>query len=396
MDVIEQARAFMEAAKDMSRKALWDAMMQLPKSVRDAYRDMEKASHFVPENEVVASRQELLSPSRTYKLVVTQFSTGPNTWKYSQGIVYRNDDDRPIATVQRNYGHFPYLFIEGHPKGDFLVCGQDYQGQTVIELRSGTRREAMSEGSDGGGGFCWAGYTFHAPSKILVVDGCHWACPNEYRFFDFSDPMSGWPPIETDGIVDVDEIAPVIEGEVVRCVFTREPDPDEDDTDEEAVKKAARRVDVIQTFRREGHKLVTIEEWVSDHEKLRRVEREEAAKKHEAWLAHFKATDPLYLAYEKLVADPALSPKFHLRTGQTHEGWCPDFDRKERRCWRRIVTHEGGKGPTVDLEWAVETGPIKLTLFRDGRADGNRFFEHSVDGMEQAVAFAKQYARESR
>ena len=25
----------------------------------------------------------------------------------------------------------------------------------------------------------------------LAVDGCHWACPYEYRFFDFTDPARG-------------------------------------------------------------------------------------------------------------------------------------------------------------------------------------------------------------
>jgi hypothetical protein len=343
----------------------------------------------------------ILSPSGTYKLAISMFSTGGESWNYSQGIVYRNDvgrgaaanetDDRPIATIQRNYGAFPYLFVEGHPKGDFLVCGQDYQGQTVIELGSGTRRDAMSEGSEQGTGFCWAAYAFDAPSKILVVDGCLWACPYEYRFFDFSDPMSGWPPIETEGYVDVDEKPPVIEGDLVRCFLTRDADPDEGDAGERAPRTRPRPVDAILTFRREGLRLVAVEEWVSDHEKARRVEREEAAKKYEAWLASFKATDPLYLAYERLVEDPAR----RVSVGRTYEGWCPDFHLEERRCCRRIVEREGANGATIDLEWAVDTGPIKLVLYRDSRADGHKFFEHSVLGMEQAFAFAEEYARES-
>jgi hypothetical protein len=392
MNTIDQARAFMERTKGMSREELWEAAKELPKDVQTAFWEMRKASYFVPENDVDGSRKEILSPSGMYKLVVSEFSTERGRWHYSQGLVYRKDDDQPIAVVQRNYGDFPYLFIEDHPKGAFLVCGKDYQGQTVIELATGNRRDHMSDGSDSGTGFCWVNYRFDAPSNILVVDGCFWACPWEYRFFDFTDPMSGWPQIETEDYVDVDDKWPVIEGDIVRCYVTREPDPDEDDTDEEVAKKPSRSMDVVRTFRREGLKLVALEEWVSDHEKGRRVERAEIEKKYEAWLATFKATDPLYLAQAKLAEDPALSPESWVAFGETNDGWCPHFSVKERKCWRRIVTHKGKTGATVDLEWAVETGPIKVVLYRDGNSDGHKFFEHSVDGMEQAFAFARAYA----
>ncbi len=96
----------------------------------------------------------------------------------------------------------------------------------------------MSEGSDEGVGFCWAAYRFDAPTNILVVNGCHWACPYEYRFFDFSDPMAGWPQIEADGTVEGDEKEPDIEGDIVRCYRTRDPDDDEGDTDEGAGEEA--------------------------------------------------------------------------------------------------------------------------------------------------------------
>ncbi len=138
---------------------------------------------------------------------------------------------------------------------------------------------------------------------------------------------------------------------------------------------------------------MTIEEWISDHETDRRARRQEAERQYQAWLANFKATDPLYLAHLKLVEDPALSPDSRMSVGRTYDGWCAGFTLDERRYCRRIVTHRGENGPTVDLEWAVDTGPIKLVLYRDGKSDGHKFFEHSVAGMEQAFARARAHAR---
>jgi hypothetical protein len=393
MNIIDEARAFMEKARDMTQEALGDAVKLLPKGVRDAYWKMRKAAYFAPENEKPESRKEILSLSGRYKLVISRFATGPGRWDYAQGKVFRRDVDEPIAVVQRNYGSFPHLFVEDHNGHDYLVCGEDYQGQTVIELDSGARRDLMSDGSDRGFGFCWSSYKFDAATKLLVVCGCHWACPYEFRFFDFSRPMDGWPMLETDECIGNDEKAPVIEGETIRCFGTREPDDDEEDTDEEAAKKPDQPVDVVTTYRRKGLKLVLVEEWVSDYEKDRRQKREEAEKKYEAWLADFKASDPLYLAYAKLVEDPALTPESYMSMGQTYEGWCPDFQWRERRFCRRIITHKERKGLTVDLEWAVDAGPIKLIVYRDGKRMEEKFWTHSAVAMAEAFAYAKSLSR---
>jgi hypothetical protein len=389
----EQARAFLETARAMTEEAVEAALEALPKTVRDAYWALRKAARFEPKNERPDSREECLSPSARYRLVTSAFSTGPVSWEYSQGVVYRLGDDGAIATVQRNYGAFPHLFIEGHPKGDFLVCGEDYQGQTVIELTTGRRRDVLSQGADDGVGFCWASYRYDGPTQILVVCGCIWACPYEYRFFDFCDPMSGWPEIELDHPVDADDRrAPELDPDgTLRCYETRQVD--------DAARgepSAPPIVDVIRTYKRKGQKLARMEEWISDYEKDRRRAREERERRDQEWTANFKAADPLYLTYLELLKDPALSPDSYQTVGQTWDGWCSDWKGNERRWCRRIVTHTGRTGPTVDLEWAVETGPIKLVLYRDGKSDGERFFEHSVEGMKQAFATACEYAAEQQ
>jgi Virulence-associated protein E len=267
VNTIDSATAFFEKMKTIT----WDEDTRaeykaLPEEARKLFDQIRKAEHFAHEHETVDSRKETLSPSGKYKLVLSWFSTGPNSWSYSQGTVYRKDDDKPIATVQRNYSSFPHTWVEGHPNGhDFFVCGEDYQGQTVIELDTGKRRDELSEGTDNGWGFCWASHRFDAPSQILVVDGCHWACPYEFRFYDFSDPMSGWPCIVSEELVEDDKKEPEIAPDgTITCFQTRYTEEDENEKPKEPI------VDVRMTFRREGLKLVLVEEWVSDYEQDKR------------------------------------------------------------------------------------------------------------------------------
>lgn len=168
--------------------------------------------HFVPENEQPALRKELVSPSGKYRVVLDSYTTGPGTWEYSRGRVY--EGARLIQDVLRNYRSFPFAWAEGHPNGrDYLLCGEDYQGYTVIELDTGARASLLPESykydftykaKEGGVevekqgsvprypndyGFCWAAIHVSPDRMVLAVDGCYWAAPYEVRLYDFSEPM---------------------------------------------------------------------------------------------------------------------------------------------------------------------------------------------------------------
>lgn len=344
----------------------------------------DRAAFFTPENEQEDSRREISSPEGKYKLVVSSFSTGQGTWDYSQGKVYRTDAGELVAIVQRNHDSFPFLFVEGHPNGhDYLVCGEDYQGQTVVELDTGGRRDHLPEEAKRGVAFCWVDASFEAPVAMLVVEGCIWACPYEYRFFDFSDPMRGWPEIEADTMIDADRRKPTFDADgTITCYQSEHVEGAKGDEVEAPIA-------ATQTFRREGMKLVLQGEWVSEKEQARRAAREEERRRYEAWLADFRANDPLYLAVIEALEDPVFSPEGHEGIGVTYDGWCPGFKPKERRVTRRIVTRRGPSGHTIDLEWGVETGPVKLVIYKDGDRTEDRFFEHSVAGMRDALAYAR-------
>jgi hypothetical protein len=127
------------------------------------------------------------SPSGRYDLEIVTWET-PDGWDFSEGIVRSNDE--PLSVIRRNYGIFPFTWCEDHPAGhDYLIAGEDYQGQTVIELDTGQRRDHLPDDARSGGGFCWAQHHVAPDKTTLVVDGCFWACPYELVAYDFTRPL---------------------------------------------------------------------------------------------------------------------------------------------------------------------------------------------------------------
>jgi hypothetical protein len=145
-----------------------------------------------------SSNQEI-SPSGKYKMEISSLKTLPGTWKYTVGKVIDNTEQRfvrIISVVHRNYESFPFGWYENHKDGhDYLVCGFDYQGLTVIRLDTRERMDWVPKNAVNGGGFCHSGFYEYRPKENTIkTEGCFWACPYEYVTYDFSVPMSlPWP-----------------------------------------------------------------------------------------------------------------------------------------------------------------------------------------------------------
>lgn len=347
-----------------------------------------KADFFVPENERLDNQKEILSPSGKYKLNLSWFKTGEKTWSYSQGKVSLVGSEEPIGVVQRNYSSFPHLFIENHPSGeDFLICGEDYQGQTVINLSTGQRVDFLPEDAKQGHGFCAAAFFFDPKTQVLVIDGCIWACPYEYRLFDFSNPMQGWPELQLkDGYFDSDPRDPTFNEDGTITLYESEypTEEQEEAAGEEDVDRKTLPIAASKTVRKEGDHLVLVSAYVSEEEAARRVRRAEAERKYKEELDKFRSEDPLYLKYSTLGSEAPWLEKTHDWVGVTHSSWCPDFKTQERRIGRDIYSKDGLR---VCLEWGTVTGPIKVEI--SGSKAETRFFPHSVEGMVAAFEFAK-------
>jgi hypothetical protein len=398
MNLEVEAQAFIDRLKAVEWKGWHEAFKALPKALAEAVAKLRYAAkrnsineYFVPEN--AGESHEKLSPSGLYKLKITRYTTTKGGWSYSQGLVFRQGSDEPIAEIRRNYTSFPFSWIENHPNGHpYLVCGEDYQGQTVIELDTGKRRDFVPVEAAQGAGFCWSSHEFHAETSTLVVDGCYWACPYEFRFYDFSDPMSGWPEIKFDDAKDcyayADQRHPTFEAD--GTIKTYQTEDNDDDLDDDSEEEKLGPIAAIKTFRRDGLKLLLVDEWVSDKEQNLRAAREEAERKYEEWIENYRANDPLYVAMKTgVAADATFKPGQGISVGFTHDSWCPGHKFEEKRICRRI--HQGG-GTTVDIEIAEKTGPVKLELYRDGNKVEDKFFmEHTVESVTAALAYAKTF-----
>lgn len=150
----------------------------------------QKSEFFNSKNAVLEEieNHEFNGNKGLYVLKITPFKTGKNTWNYTRGEIFL--DDISIAVVDRNYSSFPFEFVK-HPNGhDYIVCGEDYQGQTIIELDTRKRKDTMSTGSEDGNGFCWASIEFINDKISLSVIGCEWGGEYEEKIIDFSDPFN--------------------------------------------------------------------------------------------------------------------------------------------------------------------------------------------------------------
>lgn len=144
------------------------------------------------------------SPCGKYKLVVSTYTTGKNTWSVTLGEVFENrDGGAKIAEVKRNYPDFWSCWVVDHrahnSQGqDYLLCGADYQGLTIVNLITG---EVRSHKPKPGKGWCVASMEYKPKGSLLVAHGCTWACPFEYRVFDFSKPNN--MNFEAEGLPDL-------------------------------------------------------------------------------------------------------------------------------------------------------------------------------------------------
>jgi len=156
----------------------------------DRYRQrrVEIESLFRQATPDTSTRVTSLSPSGDYQLEVLEYVIRNEAWRYSRGKVVRLKDDAGIADIKRNYSQFWSTWVQHANGAEYLLCGEDYQGQTVVNLSTQATLSHFPEEGYNGAGFCWTGAYPSPSSQLLAVDGCYWACPYELVIFDFSDP----------------------------------------------------------------------------------------------------------------------------------------------------------------------------------------------------------------
>ena len=153
----------------------------------------DESQFYIPENLIAGSEEAHTSPSNKYLLKTASYKTLTGYGSISKAEVFLSNGTERLFEVKRNYGQFYFSFVEAHPNGhDYLVCGEDYQGQTILELDTGKKVDHVAEGAKNGVGWCWAQINPSLEKDLLAVDGCFWGASYDLRIIDFTEPMK--PP----------------------------------------------------------------------------------------------------------------------------------------------------------------------------------------------------------
>ncbi|MNJ54074.1 hypothetical protein D3C77_494980 [compost metagenome] len=128
------------------------------------------------------------SPDKEYKLTIEYFIPKENQgWDYTRGILTQCSTGNELELI-RNIGTFPFEWVV-KDKESYLLCGQDYQGYTIVNLKDMKASDFVPEEFYEGRGFCWVEIKYTDGIDVLVVGGCYWADEYEIIFYDFSNPL---------------------------------------------------------------------------------------------------------------------------------------------------------------------------------------------------------------
>jgi hypothetical protein len=327
----------------------------------NAQHRAEIARYFVDEN-VEGKPTVVMSPSGRFRLTIRSYQIAPGRWNYSRGTVTRAADGGTVCDIQRNYAVFHHSFVtkDGH---EYLITGRSYMSQTIVDLDRGRELEPTGDHYNGGA-FCWARCYLSPDGNTLAVDGCIWACPYEFCFFDFTDPSKGWASLPIVGTEQIehpsDKRAPVwIDASTFECFQC------DDNGEPQERTRVARR----------GAEMVVVEHWVSETEQKRRDDEVRAEAEHEAWWESFCSSDPRYQRLVELVKRHRLPYDDLHRRGHQLAVW-----------FRRLEPHA-----SADLAWDIDERRLQVQLYKvGGERDQAVTFEPTLDGIEAAVALIAQ------
>lgn len=88
------------------------------------------------------------SPSGKYSLELMPYVVKDNRCPYYSVVeITRSSDGDRVGKIIRNEADFPFLFVEDHEGKDYLLCAEDYQGFTIVNITEGKKYDYIAEKS---------------------------------------------------------------------------------------------------------------------------------------------------------------------------------------------------------------------------------------------------------
>lgn len=348
---------------------------------------------------VAEATKEEMSPSGRHRLLIRYYEQGENYWRYSRGTVYRVSDGTEVADVKRNYSTFHHSFVT---KGgqEYLISGRSYMGQTIVNLDTGVELNDRRWKGDKyqGSEFCWATHRLAPGGCTLLVDGCVWAGPYEYRFYDFTDPASrGWPELPIVGLngqptcvySNDDGREPEFVGDTVVCYETtrvfKPTGQREDDITMEELEEIGDEVyddddnwedveDARIVLRRVGDEMRVVEWWKSRHKEEQERRAEEFQAKFAEKVAAFRETVRCKRVYA--LAERHGVPTQHIAGWRPWKNWQVSFSLRRKK-----------PRASADLTWETEgDARIEVRVYdRTGNNPEDFTFPNDDQGFDDAL-----------
>jgi hypothetical protein len=271
-------------------------------------------------------------------------------------------------------------------------------GQTIVNLDTGEEYNdsQWKNGKYQGSEFCWAAHYLSPDGNTLAVDGCHWACPYEIKFYDFTDPSKGWPELELEGdYVDTGgekesgwnedgTFSAFRSTRVYKPLGKREWEIEEDEIPDEEYDNDDNWEDVDDVrslYKRYENRMTLVEKYESEEEIQRQKNQAESDQKFDAWQKVFYKEDPLYTIMLSEIERLKLN-------AEDYNGFRHLYNDESREISRRVCSKFGKKKLTADLRWGAKEGPIKLDLFENGKSLKEKpEFAHSPSAMKEAFQY---------
>jgi hypothetical protein len=130
-----------------------------------------------------------VAPSGGCALTVFRYAhqEGERLFMLSKGVLHFDDD--MVIEIKRDSDQFQHTWLE-HQSGEYLICGEDSQGYSVVNLRTRAIQHFVPEEAYIGGGFVWVKPYTIKDGNILAVEGFFLGNPNQVIFYDISQPMN--------------------------------------------------------------------------------------------------------------------------------------------------------------------------------------------------------------
>ncbi len=103
----------------------------------------------------------------------------------------KDRENNTVAEIKAIDDHDFITLIEHRNGREYLIYRIDLYGYSVMDIASGMSVDYIPESSFMGEEetFIWVGIEYCPVNDLLVADGCYWACPWGFEFYDFSNPM---------------------------------------------------------------------------------------------------------------------------------------------------------------------------------------------------------------